>query len=367
MPVATSEERLKQLIESEGPMPFARFMEEALYGPEGYYSRRRLRIGEEGDFVTGSSHSQLFGRSTARLLIRLDRLLQRPAELLEAGFGDGRHLRAVAAADGEAGRRRRLRGWDRVQRPLPEGVESAESLEEVAEGEIDGVIFSYELFDAQPVHRLIGRADGTAGELWVDLDRDRNFLWRQGELSDPALAALLNGNGLEAGQIADLSPGWGPLYRQLGLRLGRGLLVTCDYGFERRRLLDPRIRRHGTLACYRRHRVHRNPFIEVGRQDLTAHVDFSTLREEGEKLGLETMGLTRQASWLVACGIFDDLEGASPTRRAEAMTLLDPAGMGEEIRVLIQARGVEPESLFDRDLLMLGGPLVSRGPASRLP
>ncbi len=341
-------ERLRERIRSSGPIPFAAFMEEALYGEGGYYRRDELPIGEAEDFVTGSSLSPLFGRATGRLLRRLDGELGRRAELLEAGYGGGEHLAAVVGfLGGENGVGRRMRAWDRVARPLPAGVERVAALEEVGEGEIGGLVFSYELFDALPVHRLIGRADGALGELWVELDGEGRFAWREGALSDPALAALLGDAELAPGQVADLSPQSAPLYAALARRLGRGLLVTCDYGFPRPQLLDPRIRRHGTLACYRRQTVHRDPFADVGAQDLTAHVDFTALIEAGEAAGLRTFALTRQALWLSACGLFEDLADAPAAIRQEAIALLDGEGMGEEIRVLVQARGLAPERVLD--------------------
>lgn len=331
-------------------MTFAVLMEEALYGEGGYYRRTDLPIGEAGDYVTGSSLSPLFGRATGRLLARLDAVLGRPAEIFEAGFGTGAHLAAARSFFGDADRRRFL-AWDRVMRAAPAGVEMVAELDEVAERSVEGMIFSYELFDALPVHRLIGRADGGVGELWVELDSAGGFAWREGELSDPALVALLGGAALAPGQVADLAPGWAPLYRRLARRLGRGLLVTCDYGFPRERLLDARIRPHGTLAAYSRQRVHRNPFVLVGEQDLTAHVDFTALVEAGEAEGLETFALTRQARWLAACGLFEDLAGADSDTRQQAMALLDGEGMGEEIRVLVQARGIDPAAVLDRALL----------------
>ena len=161
---------------------------------------------------------------------------------------------------------------------------------------------------------------------------------------------------LAPGQVADLSPEWQPSYGRLASSLESGLLVTCDYGFERARLLDPRMRPHGTLACHSRQRVHRRALHDVGQQDLSAHVDFTALREEGERQGLETVALTRQASWLVACGIFEDLGEASAAERVDARTLLDPSGMGEEIRVLVQGRGVAADALFE---VALTGPRPS--------
>jgi SAM-dependent MidA family methyltransferase len=334
---------------AHGPVPFAAFMEEALYGAEGYYRRPDLPIGEAGDYVTGSSLSPLFGRATARLLARLDRALGRPADFFEAAYGTGAHLASVMAG---AGPGRRFLAWDRIERPLPAGVERVAELAALPEGGIEGLIFSYELFDALPVHRLIGRVEGGLGELWV-AEEGGGFAWREGALSDPSLAALLHDPDvtLEPGQVADLAPGWAPLYRQLARRLQAGLLVTCDYGFERARLLDPRARPHGTLACYTRQRVHRNPFVKVGEQDLTAHVDFTALRQAGEAEGLATIALTRQALWLTACGLFEELTGADAETRREAMALLDGEGMGEEIRVLVQARGVKIEEVLERAVL----------------
>lgn len=355
--MSSAEQRLRGRIAEAGPVTFAVFMEEALYGAGGYYDRPELPISEQGDYVTGPALSPLFGRATARLLRRLDETLGGPADYLEVGYGNADHLedllRALPPAPG-----RRLLAHDRCRRPVPPGVDRLDELERLGPAGVRGLIFSYELFDALPVHRLIRRQDGSLGELWVGLGPDGAFRYEIGELSDPGLAALLGQAPmrLERGQVADLSPAWGPLYRRLARSLEGGLLVTCDFGFERQGLLDPRARFHGTLACYRRHHVHRDALRAVGKQDLAAHVDFTTLRQQGEDAGLETVTLTRQASWLLACGLFDDLQGAERSVRLQAMTLLDPAGMGEEIRVLVQARGVEIDSLLDPKLLVGAGP-----------
>lgn len=343
-------------IRRRGAIPFAEFMELSLYGDGGYYARGVVPIGIDGDFVTGSSFSRLFAAVTARVVRRLKEALGGKCAYLEAGFGNGEHLREVASilADEPA---TELLAWDRVERSVPSSVRSLAGLDVLEEGELSGLIFSYELFDAFPVHRLIGLADRTLGELWVGLDENGNYEWRRSELSDPGLASLLGGEDLDTGQVADLSPRWADVYRQLATRLGRGLLVTCDYGFERSRLLDRRVRRHGTLACYSGHRVHRNPFAKIGEQDLTAHVDFTALREVGEAEGLETISFSRQARWLACAGLFEELEGAGMETREEAMSLLDGEGMGEEIRVLVQAREIAAESVLSLEILGSAPPL----------
>lgn len=337
--------RLAARIAREGALPFASVMEDALYGGGGYYTRDPPAIGMDGDYVTGSSLTPLFGRATARVVERVGSVLGRPADYVEVGYGGGEHLETVAShlTGSRAGR---LLAWDRVARWTPPGVRGLRGLDEFRELGVEGVVFSYELFDAVPVHRLIGRADGTLGELLVDWRADQGFFWVESDLSSDELRELLGSHVLEPGQIADLAPSWRPLYRELARGLRRGLLVTCDYGYERPRLLDARVRRHGTVACYSRHRVDRDALSSLGRKDLTAHVDFTALRETGEAEGLVTVALTRQALWLVAAGIFDEIAATGAPASAQARMLLDGEGMGEEIRVLVQSRGLATGEIF---------------------
>lgn len=344
-------ERLAARVAAEGAIPFAAFMAEALYGEGGYYRRERWPVGADGDFVTAPALSPLLARATGRLLARLDGRLGRSAELLEVGYGDGAHLAELARNSGPP---RRLRGVDRAGRPLPPPAEALADLSAVVPRSVEGIVFSCELFDALPVHRLVGPVERLE-ELWVGAGPGGGFAWERRPLSDPRLRELVGraGAALAPGQVADLSLDWEPLYRELAARLGRGLLVTFDYGFTGRRLYDPRIRFHGTLACHRRHRLHRDALADPGEQDLTAHVDFDLLRRSGEEEGLLTVGLVSQGLWLAACGLFSDLAGASSRQRHEAMALLDPEGMGSEIRVLVQARGLDVGGLFD---LPLGAP-----------
>ena len=195
--------RLAERINREGPVPFAAVMEEALYGAGGYYTRDPPAIGADGDYVTGSSLSPLFGRATARVVERVATALGRPADYLEIGYGGGEHLATVAAS--LAGGRRRLLAWDRVAREVPPGVRRLTDLGELDHLGCEGVVFSYELFDALAVHRLIGREDGEVGELLVDWRADLGFTYVEGGLFDPCSRRAARRASTRS---ADRSPTW---------------------------------------------------------------------------------------------------------------------------------------------------------------
>jgi SAM-dependent MidA family methyltransferase len=160
---------------------------------------------------------------------------------------------------------------------------------------------------------------------------------------------------LRVGQFADVTEGWGNAYREICDRVGRGLVVTFDYGFPSKQLFDPRIRMYGTAAAYRGHEVHRDLFADPGRQDLTAHVNFDDLERAGAETGFSTLVFTRQARFLLSIGITDhplfapleerDLVTALKTQvaRENARRLVLPDGIGDEIRVLVQGKGVPRE------------------------
>ena len=331
------EERLKGRIRLDGPLSFITVMEEALYGEEGYYARDHLPITPEGDYLTGSTQP-LMAKVTLNVLKRLDLLLGYEADYWEVGYGNADHVGYLASFEPD----RRWTANDRVRRPLPSGVDFR-ALEAVPDRSLQGLIFSYELFDAFPVHRLM-RVDGELREMKVGLRGDSALEFVEGEM-DTALEDLAGKPPWHAGQIVDWTPEWGRFYGEMAKKLAKGILVTIDYGHEWGRLVDPRVRLEGTLTCYRDHRAHRRLLEDLGRNDLTAHVDFTALRCAGESQGLITLGFMRQAEWLVRGGIFAELEGASIRRKTEAMTLLDPLGMGHDLRVLIQGIGVERSDL----------------------
>jgi len=204
-----------------------------------------------------------------------------------------------------------------------------------------GCVLANELFDALPVHRLIGRRGG-AGELWV-VERAGAFVFEIGELSTAELAELAG--PLRPGQIHDVAPAGAAIVAALAGALGRGYFLAIDYGGPAEELRAGH-RLDGTLLSYHRHRAHERALDRPGEQDLTAHVDFSALRRAGDLGGLRTAAFTTQAEFLARLGLADWLGRLDRRRlsvadlfnaRARAAELVAPGRLGK-LRVLLQTK-----------------------------
>lgn len=328
-------------------MTFRDFMEAALYDPaDGYYSRRAA-IGHGGDFVTSPSISPLFARAVARVFARDASTLPGQVVFCEAGAGSGTFLRdfraALAELDPAVSARTRLRAIERSEagRTAIEGARLADRVAADAaslDERFDGWVFSNELYDALPVHRVV-RFEGQLFELGVSLPADgASFAWERlpagAEFSD-YLARF--GVELGDGQIAEINLEAAPLHRTLGSLVARGRLVAFDYGHRASILYHRHARPSGTLAVHSGGRRGGNPLARPGEVDLTAHVNWDDLEHAGEAQGFVTERRMRQSEFLAAAGLFED----AGQRRVEALRLLDPEGIGEALSVLVQAKGIE--------------------------
>jgi SAM-dependent MidA family methyltransferase len=346
-------DRIRDEIRRNGPMPFARFMELALYDPEGgYYRAAAARPGRAGDFLTAPELHPIFGASIAVALEDVWVRLGRPAPFVVRESGAGTGILAVAILDELTRAESPLRAAVRYEAVDvdPRRIEAfATRLTAAGHGDvlgatdsataIDGVIFGNEILDALPVHRVRGR-DGSLREIAVDLDADGELREIEIEPSTPALADRLAAEGIELveGQTAEVGLAADAWIATAAGQLRRGLLVLIDYGAPAAELYDPVRRRDGTLRAYVRHQVHDDPYRHVGRQDLTAHVDVTAIERAAHRAGLTTVGVTTQAEALMGLGIEDRLRRiqADPTTtfedyalvRAALMRLLDPAAMG---------------------------------------
>ncbi len=343
-----------------GAVPFREYMELALYHPEyGYYSRGRRRYGREGDYLTAPTASGWYARVVARLARNLGGRTG-PLTVVDVASGDGSFLAGLLGALGEWGGRdvadrvvsvERSPGSRALQRErLGPGVEVLESLEEACPPRGPVLLHASELYDARPVHRVVRRPGGLR-ELWV-VSHGGGLSWEE-RPAPGSLAAYLRDHGVELqdGQVAEINPEAGSLHGDLlGWACHGGLALVLDYGYPAARLYDPRGRRGGSLATFSRHRVGRDPLEDPGGRDITAHVNFDDLRRAGRRAGWEELGLWPLAEFMVRGGLAPlveeaglgmerEVDAASYAARQEIKRILDPDGMGTDLKVLVQARG----------------------------
>ncbi len=340
-------ERLRERIRREGPISFADFMEAALYDPEeGYYSRG-ARIGEVGDFVTAPAVSPAFAATIARRFARDAEELEGVLDFVEVGAGEGRFLSGFSEAlrrdSPSIASRTRMTAIERSaasrEKLAALGARVLASADELPERSVSGWVFANELFDALAVARVRGTNAGLE-ELRVGLEGER-FVWVEAPAPEEWNDRLLQrGISLEPGQIAEIRPGAAPLHSSLARALACGRIVLFDYGHRARTLYHPLARPGGTLAVHRGGRRGGDPLERPGEQDLTAHVDWDELIAAGEDEGLASEGPIRQARFLTESGIFDF--ASDEREKWRVYRLVDPGGMGEEISVLIQSRGIGP-------------------------
>ena len=335
---------LRERIRREGPISFADFMEAALYDPEDGYYARGARIGEGGDFVTSPAVSPAFASAIARRFAADAERLDGPVRFVEVGSASGPFLAAFSAAlgrgDPAVSGRVRLTAVERSAAGraalAKQPVEVLSDAADLGEGSVAGWIFANELYDALPVARVRGTSEGLE-ELKVGVEGER-FAWIASP-APPEWAAGLESRGvvLEPGQVGEVRPGASALHRGLARALARGRLVLFDYGHRGRTLYHPLARPQGTLAVHEGGRRGGDPLERPGERDLTAHVDWDELIAVGESEGLVTEGPIRQGRYLIESGIFDFAENEAEKWRI--YRLVDPAGMGDEISVLVQSRG----------------------------
>ncbi|HKY31301.1 MAG TPA: SAM-dependent methyltransferase [Candidatus Polarisedimenticolia bacterium] len=375
---------IRERIDGGGPLRFDRFMEMALYHPaHGYYCRPGMTTGAAGDFYTSPDVHSAFGELLARQVAQIADLSGGgPFRVVEMGPGSGRLARDLAAAlcrsrPDVAGRATLTLveispALRRAQAALLEGtgpgpggpwIEWA-SWEEVAaraqrEG-FRGCVVANEFLDALPVRR-VERRGGRLLEVHVSCGEGRleeTLLPPEDGAPREWLEAL--GVELSEGQRADLGLAARDWIRRLGalLRQGTGGAVIVDYGHPASRLYGPG-RDAGTLMCYAGHRAQGgggDPYEGVGRKDMTAHVDLTTIAAAAREAGLDVAGPISQMRFLVSLGIASMLAGlgsrpdaasAGPTRERLALhALIAPGGMGEVFQVLLMARGFPARSLI---------------------
>jgi SAM-dependent MidA family methyltransferase len=346
-------ERLRaEIVAAGGWMPFTRYTELALYAPQlGYYCAGARKLGAEGDFVTAPEISPLFGAALARQAAEV--LAQGLDAILEVGAGSGalaaamlaelEHMNALPThyfiLELSADLRERSR--DTLAARVPQLVERVAWLNQLPPS-FAGLVVGNEVLDAMPF-AVVRVEEGRIEEAGVVLRGERfEWAWRP---ASPDLAAEARRLALPEGYRTEIGLAAQGFIRTLGATLSRGVALFVDYGFPEREYYHPE-RRQGTLACHYRHRMHDDPFFLPGLQDITSHVDFTAMARAAAASGMEVLGYTTQAHFLVNCGITELLLRTSPEdaarylpQSAAVQKLVSPAEMGELFKAIAFGRG----------------------------
>lgn len=348
-------ERLCALLTSEiatggGWIPFDRYMQRVLYAPGlGYYAAGMRKFGDAasgGDFVTAPEISPLFGRALAAQVAQV--FEHTPACIVEFGAGSGRLARELLRALRQRGAPCRHYAIVEVSAELRERQQALLAGEPVewlttAPAEFAGVMLANEVLDVMPVRLFVKRAGAVAERGVGTHDGHFRFIERA---APPDLMAAVADIERDVGELPD---GYGS---EIGFDarawmnsaaqwLTRGALFAIDYGFPQREYYHPQ-RLMGTIMCHYRHFAHSDVFWLPGLNDLTAHVDFSAMAQAAHQGGLQVLGYTSQAHFLLNCGLVDLLGTEhTPARSSEAHRLLSEAEMGELFKVMAVGRGLD--------------------------
>ncbi|MBI5740587.1 MAG: SAM-dependent methyltransferase [Nitrospirae bacterium] len=378
----TLEQIIIEKIKQEGPITFETFMDMALYCPElGYYSSGKRVIGRAGDFYTGPHLHPVFGAMLARQLMEMWDAMERPPvfHAVEMGAGTGYLCKDIfdylrKPSDVPSVMKNKCDFLNALKYVIVEPYDHFERMQRETvgvyeknikwirslspppltggskgEGEsIAGCVFSNELPDAFPVH-LVEMADELK-EIHVDFN-GIEFL----EIRSTAPEELTNylrefSISLQPGYGTEINTGIRSWLSEISAVLSRGFILTIDYGYSSEEYYSEE-RTRGTLLCYHKHQTNENPYENIGDQDITAHVNFSSLKKWGEAAGFRTIGYCPQGTFLIASGIDEGIselypgEGEHTFEMAKIKGLIFPQGMGETHKVMVQYKGEDTPKL----------------------
>ena len=349
---------IRQRIERDGPMTFEAYMSHALYEPGlGYYTSTGTEIGRGGDFYTSPHLHPIFGQMLGRQVEELWEALGRPGEfkIIEPGGGRGflaydmlEYLRnrdiythlaytLIELNPAMAERQREL---------LKDHTDRLAWATELSQAGEAGIIVSNELLDALPV-RMVRMGEDGIEEVCVGINEGRLVE----VFAQPRTGAIENyleefGVELSAGYRTEVCLALRGWVRRAAAAITRGFIITIDYGYPAENYYAEE-RDRGTLLCYRQHRVDEDPLDMPGQKDITAHVNFSSLKRWGEAEGLQCEGFSRQGPYLVSMGIDETISSLYAHRPdfAEHINkikgLIMPGAMGDTHYVMVQSKGVE--------------------------
>lgn len=360
---------IQQKIKNNGYwISFADFMHMALYTPGlGYYSGSATKFGMAGDFVTAPEISPIYALTLANQVAQIFRLLhdKQTANILELGAGTGKlaadlllELQTLEQLPSqyfilEVSDHLRQIQHENLQKKLTADLFNCVVWLSSLPENFVGLILANEVLDALPVHLLIKHND-VWQERAVAIDNNNDFCWQDVPLSQPSLAQDLPTN-LQNGYLTEVCPAAFGLVNSLADTLETGVILLIDYGLSAAEYYHPQ-RNQGTLMCHYQHYAHSNPLINVGLQDITAHVNFSQIAQIActndmpcEPHGIRLAGYASQSQFLINCSILNVLSQHSPDSSqfiklaAAAQKLLSPAEMGDLFKVIAFSKNLDCE------------------------
>ncbi len=355
-----------EIATAGGWIPFTRYMELALYAPGmGYYCGGAAKFGGTGDFVTAPEISPLFGKAVAQQGAQvLECMGENSNNILEFGAGSGKlaldlllemeklerlpkHY-FILEVSGELQNRQK----ELFEKLAPHLLSRVDWLEHLP-AKFEGLILANEVLDAMPVHLVVWRGTNLfeRGVAWNGraLEWSDHILVNR-ELFKVAreLSPQINSDGENVGTyVSEISLSTRRFMRSLAGILQQGAIVLIDYGFGYSEYYHSQ-RNRGTLMCHYRHHAHEDPFYFPGLQDITSHVDFSAIAQVATAEGLELLGYTSQAHFLINCGITEIL-ARIPAENAgdflplanQLQKLVSPAEMGELFKVIVFGKNIQ--------------------------
>jgi len=350
------EKIIKERILKKGPITFKTFMDMALYFPKlGYYQRKFNPIGPQGDYYTSPHLHPIFGWMIALQIEEINKILKtKDFTIIEIGAGKGyltdgilyyltnkikikEFKYIIIEKNPEITQQQKALLSD--YKDIIQWKENLEDIEEFV-----GCVLSNELIDSFAVH-LIEFHNNFYKEIYVDVKED-SFIEIYGELSTLEIKKYIDKYNIPyiEGYRTEVNLMIKDYFSKLSNILSEGFLITIDYGYTAKEYYSEE-RKKGTLLCYYKHTINENPYINVGKQDITTHVNFSAMKDFGEIFGFKTLGYSSQGSFLVSLGIdkviSEEIINSHNSNFFPEIQKIKGLifGMGESHKVMLQYKG----------------------------